>query len=252
MPTTTQGRPFFTNFLAAFRAHSAIQKSAAPPPIALSNGIQTTLLPASSTQASPPASPSAPRTISTKQSASSVSLSTSPESSTSSLSPPPPTASFRASRPTHPPYPPPGTPHGPRRRDDSTTARYANSPPPLPNNGTTLPIPLALPPTSCSSTSPTPSPGYTPTSFAQRSRTPSLTRQRARRGSDSSSEGGFAGGKARESGAAAWDMGGNGGGVPEKWYIGGRTAQGEERFYKLGLVKRYGSEDRLSLDRLSL
>lgn len=38
----------------------------------------------------------------------------------------------------------------------------------------------------------------------------------------------------------------------EKWYVGGRTAGGEERFYKLGLVRRYNSTDRLSLDRLSL
>jgi len=38
----------------------------------------------------------------------------------------------------------------------------------------------------------------------------------------------------------------------ERWYIGGRTAGGEERYYKLGLVRVRRSEDRLSLDRLSL
>ncbi|KAI1638637.1 hypothetical protein F4809DRAFT_239184 [Biscogniauxia mediterranea] len=38
----------------------------------------------------------------------------------------------------------------------------------------------------------------------------------------------------------------------EKWYIGGRTAGGEEKFFKLGVVKRVRSQDRLSLDRLSL
>ncbi|ORY58132.1 uncharacterized protein BCR38DRAFT_77136 [Pseudomassariella vexata] len=38
----------------------------------------------------------------------------------------------------------------------------------------------------------------------------------------------------------------------EKWYIGGRTAGGEEKFFKLGVVKRVRSNDRLSLDRLSL
>ncbi|KAF2463664.1 uncharacterized protein BDR25DRAFT_245134 [Lindgomyces ingoldianus] len=38
----------------------------------------------------------------------------------------------------------------------------------------------------------------------------------------------------------------------EKWYIGGRTATGEEKFYKLGMVKRQRSVDRLSLDRLSI
>jgi hypothetical protein len=38
----------------------------------------------------------------------------------------------------------------------------------------------------------------------------------------------------------------------EKLYIGGRTATGEERFFKLGVVRRVRSGDRLSLDRLSL
>ncbi|CAK7264701.1 hypothetical protein SEPCBS119000_001128 [Sporothrix epigloea] len=55
-----------------------------------------------------------------------------------------------------------------------------------------------------------------------------------RRGSDSSSEG------FREVLGA------------DKWYIGGRTAAGEERFFKLGVVRRIRSGDRLSLDRLSL
>lgn len=68
---------------------------------------------------------------------------------------------------------------------------------------------------------------------------------RHRRGSDSSSDGGF-----RERTGSA----GNGAGsaMPEKWYIGGRTPGGEERFYKLGMVRRMRSSDRLSLDRLSL
>ncbi|MCJ1341357.1 hypothetical protein MMC09_006653 [Bachmanniomyces sp. S44760] len=67
-------------------------------------------------------------------------------------------------------------------------------------------------------------------------RTPGSTfGNRRRRGSDSSSEGGFK------------DALGN-----EKWYVGGRTAQGEERFYRLGMVKREKSGDRMSLDRLSL
>ena len=55
-----------------------------------------------------------------------------------------------------------------------------------------------------------------------------------RRGSDSSSEG------FREALGA------------EKLYIGGRTAGGEERFFRLGVVRRIKSGDRLSLDRLSL
>lgn len=58
--------------------------------------------------------------------------------------------------------------------------------------------------------------------------------QRGRRGSDSSSDG------------FNEIMG------AEKWYIGGRTATGEEKFYKLGMVKRHRSADRLSLDKLSI
>jgi len=55
-----------------------------------------------------------------------------------------------------------------------------------------------------------------------------------RRGSDSSSEG------FRDALGA------------DKLYIGGRTAFGEEKFFKLGVVRRVRSGDRLSLDRLSL
>ena len=38
----------------------------------------------------------------------------------------------------------------------------------------------------------------------------------------------------------------------EKWFIGGRTAGGEERLYQLGMVRRARSGDRGSLDRMSL
>ncbi len=63
-----------------------------------------------------------------------------------------------------------------------------------------------------------------------------LTRGRQRRGSDSSnSSGGFI------------DALG-----PEKWYIGGRNAGGEETFYKLGLVTGGTGRRVRSLDRLSL
>lgn len=55
-----------------------------------------------------------------------------------------------------------------------------------------------------------------------------------RRGSDSSSEG-------------FRDVLGK-----EKWYIGGRTAGGEERYFKLGTVRRQRSWGERSLDRLSL
>ncbi|EXJ93889.1 hypothetical protein A1O1_02282 [Capronia coronata CBS 617.96] len=63
-----------------------------------------------------------------------------------------------------------------------------------------------------------------------------MTRGRQRRGSDSSnSSGGFI------------DALG-----PEKWYIGGRNAAGEETFYKLGLVTGGTGRRVRSLDRLSL
>ncbi|KAF7509165.1 hypothetical protein GJ744_008225 [Endocarpon pusillum] len=63
-----------------------------------------------------------------------------------------------------------------------------------------------------------------------------LSRGRQRRGSDSSnSSGGFI------------DALG-----PEKWYIGGRTATGEEKFYRLGLVTGGPGRRVRSLDRLSL
>jgi hypothetical protein len=38
----------------------------------------------------------------------------------------------------------------------------------------------------------------------------------------------------------------------DKWYIGGKTATGEEKFFKLGVIRRVSSNDGLSLDRLSL
>jgi hypothetical protein len=39
---------------------------------------------------------------------------------------------------------------------------------------------------------------------------------------------------------------------PEKWYIGGRTAAGEETFYKLSMVTAGTGKRVRSLDRLSL
>jgi hypothetical protein len=38
----------------------------------------------------------------------------------------------------------------------------------------------------------------------------------------------------------------------EKWYVGGRTATGEERFYQLSLVSGSDGKRVRSLDRLSL
>ncbi|MCJ1353207.1 MAG: hypothetical protein MMC33_003192 [Icmadophila ericetorum] len=79
-------------------------------------------------------------------------------------------------------------------------------------------------------------PSSTTSPVSRSPRSPGTNLNHRRRGSDSSSEGG-----------GFRDALGN-----EKWYIGGRTAQGEERIYRLGMVKRERSGDRLSLDRLSL
>ncbi|KAK4580527.1 hypothetical protein LTR86_000730 [Recurvomyces mirabilis] len=38
----------------------------------------------------------------------------------------------------------------------------------------------------------------------------------------------------------------------EKWFVGGRTATGEEKYHKLSMVKRERSADRISADQLSL
>jgi hypothetical protein len=38
----------------------------------------------------------------------------------------------------------------------------------------------------------------------------------------------------------------------EKWYVGGRTTAGDERFFKMGVVRRDRSLDRSSIDRLSI
>lgn len=59
--------------------------------------------------------------------------------------------------------------------------------------------------------------------------------RRSRRGSDSSSEG-------------FRDVRTGG----EKWFIGGLTAGGEEKYYKLSMVKRDKSSDRISTDQMSL
>ena len=80
-------------------------------------------------------------------------------------------------------------------------------------------------------------PVYGPPNKPQPSFPTASESRRARRGSDSSaSSGGFR--EARSGG--------------ENWFVGGRTAGGEEKFYKLSMVKRDRSSDRISADQLSL
>jgi hypothetical protein len=161
--TMSSNRPFFSNFLAAFRAQSAIQKAAAPGSYA-----HTT---SPSPQNANQAAASTSRAISTKAGP------PSPGATTAAVQA---TGQFQPTRQHAAPY------H--RSTSPATTKAF--------------PIPGAS--------------------------------ARSRRGSDSSSEGFH-----EVMGA-------------EKWYIGGRTATGEEKFYKLGMVKRNRSVDRLSLDRLSI
>jgi len=86
-----------------------------------------------------------------------------------------------------------------------------------------------------------PSPGipiYGPQNKSQPSYPSVQDVRRSRRGSDSSCDsGGF-----REVRPAAG----------EKWFIGGLTATGEEKYYKLSMIKRDPSLDRISTDQMSL
>ncbi|KAL8798809.1 MAG: hypothetical protein Q9223_007836 [Gallowayella weberi] len=189
MPTN---RPFFANFLAAFRAHSALtasKPSTSPPSVTTATPTSQFTLPSNS----------AARTITTSHSPSQPS--TQPQQPSSS--PPNPTQlkSSTASPPT-----------------TSATATAAFS------AAAAAAGPLSHRAHHASTSPPPRSPTNAP-----------FTRVPQRRGSDSSSEGGF-----REV------LGG------EKWYIGGRTATGEERFYRMGIVKREKSWDKRSFDQLSL
>ncbi|KAL8896937.1 MAG: hypothetical protein Q9192_002827 [Flavoplaca navasiana] len=185
MPTN---RPFLANFLAAFRAHSALtasKTSTSPPSVTTaSTTSQFTIPSASSTTA---------RTITT---------STSPQ---------------------------------PNPQQPNHHANTSSPPHPSHLKSSTASPPISSPATALSTTAGHLSHHTRHPSASPPPRSPPFTRVPARRGSDSSSEGGF-----REV------LGG------EKWYIGGRTATGEERFYRMGVVRREGSWERRSFDRLSL
>ncbi|MCJ1429009.1 hypothetical protein MMC29_006922 [Sticta canariensis] len=173
MPTN---RPFFANFLAAFRAHSALSKASTSTAVTPPTGTGSQF-------SSLTTSASAARTIATASS-----QKTTPGQNSVGAT----TAAMQANL-SHARHSPPATATSP--------SAAARSPP------------------AASATA--------PTGFPQRAA--------QRRGSDSSSEGGF-----RDA------LGG------EKWYVGGRTAAGEERYYRLGMVRKERSGDRLSMDRLSL
>lgn len=196
MPTQ---RPFLSNFLAAFRAHSAQLPKASP-----------------SISASAVAASSA--TIWTSASNQQLARQTSQTSENAIASPRPinpksNTFNAAASTSTHD-----------RQFHASLSPLQHNVSPQthLPRSPPSPGLPVYGPPNK-------PQPSY-PTAQEIHGR-------RTRRGSDSSADsGGF-----REV---------RGGG--EKWFIGGRTPSGEEKYYKLSMVKRDRSSDRISADQLSL
>ncbi|KAG8627409.1 hypothetical protein KVT40_004892 [Elsinoe batatas] len=195
----SSNRPFLSNFLAAFRAHSSTLPKSNPSLSSTSTSTPAVWTAAASTYTGPTQTTqpqqihSSPRTIDPRKVAAQTSRSTSP---------------------------------GP----------LPFSPPLQHNVG---PLSHATRGTSPSASSAEKSPF--PQSTERRTGASSAaigipSSANRRRGSDSSSEGGF-----RDVASGQ-----------EKWYIGGRTAGGEERYYKLSVVRRERSADRLSADRLSL
>jgi len=205
---STNSRPFFFNFLAAFRAHSGVQKVSPAATGAISGA---SLSSARGHQQAASASTSA------------ASVSSSPQANSA------PSASRTIAA-----------------KANTSGAQTAGA------GATTVAVQQSsshqFPPSRQHSTSPYSRSPASPGAFAAshhhhsshnstgryHSASRYTTSSRQRRGSDSSSEG------FRDT------MG------TEKWYIGGRTAAGEEKFYKLSMLKRPRSVDRLSLDRLSL
>ena len=193
MPTTN--RPFFYNFLAAFRAHSALKASptTSPGPASATAALNTQAATPSNTPSS---------TLTQSISSTSNSSSTPPTSPTSTAP-----RAISGSNPHKTPaslvsaFSPPAHNHTHQHTSHHHHTRHPSNNP----------------------MSRSPAAGGTLGNYGHR------------RSSDSSSDGSF-----RDA------LGG------EKWFIGGRTAQGEERFYKLGMVRRDRSGDRSSLDRMSL
>jgi len=203
----TSNRPFLSNFLAAFRAHSSALPKASPSITTSTTAVAAaasaqTVWSSGSAQSQHLSTVSAPRSIHTKSQAQ-------------------------------------------QQHSNMQTAQTAVNQSqlyptlsPLQHNVSPLTHASRSPPSPGPATSQSGTPVYGPPNRPTQSYpTPQEAHRRTRRGSDSSSDGG----------AGYRDVLGG-----EKWYIGGRTAAGEERFYKLSMVKRERSADRLSADRLSL
>ncbi|TKA77376.1 hypothetical protein B0A55_03225 [Friedmanniomyces simplex] len=183
MPTQ---RPFLSNFLAAFRAHSQ-PLSKASPSIASSTAVTgTATIWTSSAPTAKPSSPTAESAI------------TSP-------------------RPINPKTNPYATSASTQQSQDRTLQHIVSPQTHLPRSPSSPGLPVYGPPNK-------PPPSYPTVREARRTR----------RGSASSSDsGGFR--EVRTGGG-------------EKWFIGGRTAGGEDKYYKLSMVKRDRSADRISAD----
>lgn len=198
MPTQ---RPFLSNFLAAFRAHSP-QIPKAQPSISSSGAV------AASTQ-------------SIWTSSQPTSKAQSQNSSSSDISSPRPIPPQKQNG-----YPTSTAAQPSSHQERQYHALQHNVSPQthLPRSPSSPGLPVYGPPNKPQPSYPTP----------QESRGWSDNSRKSRRGSDSSTEGGF-----REVKGAGW-------------FVGGRTPQGEEKYYKLSMVKRDRSADRISADQLSL
>lgn len=188
MPTQ---RPFFSNFLTIFRAHSIskAQPSISTSGVAAAGSAQTIWTSAVSAQKQTKQS-SEPLPINAKSNAySTAAAAVQDQKLHASLTP----LQHNVSPQTH-----------------------------LPRSPSSQGLPVYGPPNK-------PQPNY-PTASESR---------RTRRGSDSSASSGGGGFREARSGG-------------ETWFVGGRTATGEEKFYKLSMVKRDRSSDRISADQLSL
>ncbi|KAK5111768.1 hypothetical protein LTR62_004688 [Meristemomyces frigidus] len=201
MPTH---RPFLSNFLAAFRAHSQTLPNSTPSiSSSAAAASAATIWTSAASAAAPKPQPqstsdhatSSPRPINAKANTYATTTSTSTAVNHPQTTPSDRQLQHLVTPTTHLPLSPTQPVYGPQNK---------------------------------------PTPSY-PTVQEARAR-------RARRGSTSSSDSGGGGGF-REVRAA---------GPGEKWFIGGRTARGEERYYQLGMVRREGSVGGISADRLSL
>ncbi|KAG4025293.1 hypothetical protein MFRU_061g00120 [Monilinia fructicola] len=212
-PPTQQSRPFFSNFLAAFRSS---QLSSTP---IISNTTSSHPKPAhthSHSHSHSQSTPSQPRQInpSAKPNAPSTTL-----------------RGIDRNRPANPSSSPMGS-------YDSSPSPHASSFLHAHQSPSQHPHPhQPQPPSQNCSANPHAHPASPPNATPAQNRygvNGGFKTAAERRGSDSSSEG-------------FRDVMGR-----EKWYIGGRTQMGEERYFQLGVVRRRRSGGEMSLDRLSL